>query len=197
MMSDLLGQERSQAEILELAESWRTLLGVQAEVKPNILWCVEAGLPALFEHFGLRVLPDAEMPLGPAVAVYSPPRIEIRESYYNAARREHPVSRFALTHELGHVVLHPQELPKFLKDGIQERQRIARMSVETQADEFAIFFLVPERIARAIGTISGIVHQCGVPYWLARRACEIYGIRYRKLQPYEIADLLAAEEEPI
>jgi hypothetical protein len=195
-MPDLLTKERTQDEINELAQSWRGLFGVAAEEKPDIRWCVEAQLPTLFPHFALVVRDDGELSSGPAVAEYSPPRIEIRESAYLGLITSHPVSRFALTHELGHLVLHPHELPKFLKDGVQERHRLARMSIENQADEFALFFLVPEHIAIRIRSLVGTVQRCAVPYGLARSACDIYGIRYRKLMPYELADLLTSEEEP-
>src|SRR5947207_9876511 len=132
-MSDYFTSARIEGQTADLALSWRELFGVGAELKPDVLWCVEVGLPRRFPNFALIPRADHEMPTEFAVARFEPPRIEVRELLYQAARLHHPKAREILAHELAHIVIHDHVYPKYLKDGAQERKRLLGMSVEHQA----------------------------------------------------------------
>lgn len=55
---------------------------------------------------------------------------------------------FTLAHELGHAVLHPQHIGVH-RDRAMEGPTFSRDPVEFQADKFATFFLLPERLVRS------------------------------------------------
>lgn len=192
-MSDYFTSARIEGQTADLALSWRELFGVSAELKPDVVWCVEVGLPKRFPNFALIPRADCELPTEFAAARFDPPRIEARESLYQVAR-QHPKAREILTHELAHIVIHDHVYPKYFKDGAQERKRLLRMSVEHQADEFLLHFLLPQHIVSKMRSIGEIMERCGVTYQLAVTAGLIAGIRpRRRLQPYEIMDLEAEE----
>ena len=195
-MTDYLGPERSEDHSDALAVSWRVAFGVDNDKRPDIIWCVETGLPRLFPQFALLPRADGDLPDDFALADYDPPRIEIRSSVYSAAKAHHPRARFILAHELGHVVSHDRAYRKFLKDGVQERKRIKRMSLESQADEFALHFLLPEHVIGKMTSIGQVMFQCDVTYSLAVRAGLLCGIRpKRPLLPYEMIDIQREEVE--
>jgi hypothetical protein len=193
-MSDYFTSARPEGQIADLAHSWRELFGVGADFKPDVLWCVEVGLPKRFPNFALIPLIDCELPTEFAVARFDPPRIELRESLYQAARHQRARAREILAHELGHVVMQDHVYPKYLKDGVQERKRLLQMSVEHQADEFRLHFLLPQHIVSKMRSIGEIMERCGVTYRLAVTAGLLVGIRPRRRpQPYEMMHLEAEE----
>ncbi len=196
---DFLGRELSDEKIKALAESWRRQLDIGDNASPDIVWSIEAAFSNKLPHSALIPQTEKELPENLALTIYNPSRILVRENVYLAARDGHPRARYILAHEFGHVVLH-NEMPKSLKDTNQERitlQNLKNMSIERQADTFAHFFLVPEDIARKFHNLSRIVNECLVSVQFGQEAVRKYGLRQkRKLQPYELEALYAAEREP-
>lgn len=92
-------------------------------------------------------------------------------------------------------------MPKSLKDGRQERKLLSaiqrNMSVEIQADDLAFYLMLPRRLVEQCESLAEIVNGFRVPYKLALEAKRQYGLHhFRKLLPYEVADLMMAEDEP-
>jgi Zn-dependent peptidase ImmA (M78 family) len=196
---DVLGSERSPESIEQIASAYRAFLDVSRDPSPNLGRLIELTLSEYFPQTAL--IPRETQDMSDfAVTYFDPPRIEARLDVYHAEQKGHPRAREIYGHELGHLLLH-DALPKSLKDGIQERKLLSdiqrRMSVEEQADLFRLFFLLPRSIVTPMQSLAEVVCICRVPYGLALDAQARYGIRhYRKLQPYEVADLIIAEEEP-
>jgi len=196
---DVLGFERSPESVERIAEAYRAFFGISSDPSPDLGRLIELRLAEHFPQTALIPRERAELS-DFAVTYFDPPRIEARLDVYDAERRGHPRARAIYGHELGHLLLH-EALPKSLKDGVQERKLLSdiqrRMSVEEQADLFRLFFLLPRRIITSMSSLTEVVCVCRVPYGLALEAQHRYAIRhFRKLEPYEVADLMTAEEEP-
>jgi Zn-dependent peptidase ImmA (M78 family) len=58
-----------------------------------------------------------------------------------------PAQRFTAAHEVGHLVLHPQ-ISVLHRDRAIDGSRVARDHVEFEADKFAAYFLLPEKLVR-------------------------------------------------
>lgn len=58
--------------------------------------------------------------------------------------------RFSIAHELGHMELHRDEIKVNLctRDDISDRGRVAKYDLEQEANQFASFFLMPERFVK-------------------------------------------------
>lgn len=197
---DFLGDERTRSNLEATAEALRQLFGVAGERCPDIVWLLEGTLPGLFPQFAVVPRPNAALPRNLAVTHFEPPRIEIRESIWRAAGSGHPRARHVAFHELAHIAIH-ERMPKSLKDGRQERKLLSaiqrNMSVEIQADDLAFYLMLPRRLVEQCESLAEIVNGFRVPYKLALEAKRQYGLHhFRKLLPYEVADLMMAEDEP-
>lgn len=79
-----------------------------------------------------------------------------------------PRTRFTISHELGHVVLHAAEIGGL--DAVAERDHDRRL--EAEANRFAGHFLVPDEALAAAGAD---------PHTLAARYCLTIGAAHRRL----------------
>lgn len=197
---DFLDRERSPADLEARANGLRDLFRLGSQRRIDFVKLLEVELPELFPQFAVVPRSTAELPGNFAITRFDPPRIEVREDVWSAAGRFHPRAQVIASHELAHLVTHGGQ-PKSLKVGPQEhktRSSIQRaMSVERHADDIGFYFLLPRRELEKCHSLSEIVNDFSVPYKLAVRAKTEYRLRrIRKLQPYEVAHLLTAEEDP-
>jgi len=58
--------------------------------------------------------------------------------------------RFSITHELGHMEMHRNEIKVNLctRDDISDRGKVTKYDLEQEANQFASFFLMPERFVK-------------------------------------------------
>ncbi|WP_195930620.1 ImmA/IrrE family metallo-endopeptidase [Hyphomicrobium album] len=106
-----------------------------------------------------------------AWATTSPPEITIRESRLN--QPDDPETRFILSHELFHVVLHPEVRSFLVVDGnakLDFRCKDDLLAIyhnddshELQATVGARAFLMPEKLVRGSLTASALAKCCRVP----------------------------------
>ena len=63
--------------------------------------------------------------------------------------KEFPITtqRFTAAHEIGHLMLHP-EMSVVHRDRALDGKKLSRDRVEFEADKFAVFFLLPEKVVR-------------------------------------------------
>jgi hypothetical protein len=119
----------------------------------------------------------------------------LREDVYQALRRDEPRARFTLMHELGHVVLHANdlvqhgELPHF-GAGFRRANKSGThkpwQDTEWQANAFAGAFLMPARELRALEragmlTTLTLVRRFGVSAEAANYRIKIYSDRRSEL----------------
>jgi Zn-dependent peptidase ImmA (M78 family) len=89
-----------------------------------------------------------------------PPRIVVKESVYRLARQGDARSRFLFAHELGHLVLHPQSTHFRAPNGPKLNKLIKK--IEAQASKFALFFLIPDSVARQFSSAESLSLHCQV-----------------------------------
>lgn len=200
LRDDLLTSPRTSAELERFADAYADVMGFRGKSKLDGLWLLEHALPELMPTFALVVRNDEVLADALAVTFYDPIRIEVSERAYQAARRDHPRAHHTLVHEFAHVALHPRLLPKPLKDSRQERLLAGEMHLmgtEVQADTLAALMMCQRSVVEGLTSIRDVVIECRVPYEIALVAVRHYGERFRRLLPYDKADLFTVEESPL
>ncbi len=98
------------------------------------------------------------------------------------------VTRFTAAHEIGHLVLHPH-LTHLHRDRPADGSNIARDEVEIEADKFASYFLMPEKLLRKAFADRFLTES----FSLSDQAVYALGIRYEKLpkNSRSLAELLS------
>lgn len=196
---DYLGRPRSFEEVEALVFALLKALNIKAAPKLNISWLVEHAFSTLFPHAALIPVRKEEMDESFGLTVYKPTlHILLRQDVYIGLNRNHPLARFVAAHEFGHLVMH-RDMPKYLKDGAQEKKLLKNasdMSTEQQADYFALVLLIPRQHLKDCVSLSDIVQKFNVPIKLARLAAKMYKLNLKRLQPYQIIALAQEEEAP-
>jgi hypothetical protein len=189
-MSDIPVSPRSNADIERLAEGWRRTLDVQDDWAPDILSLLEKAAKEFEALQGLRVifLPDEEMQDDEARAEFDPPRICMRASLACDVRNNVPRVRSTLSHELGHLLLHPG-VPKFRKNA--GNASIANLpafrSAEAQAWVFARAFLMPSWKVEQVNSAKALSLRCRVSLQIAEiRFAQFARPRQRKVELPEV-----------
>ncbi|RWL43878.1 MAG: ImmA/IrrE family metallo-endopeptidase [Mesorhizobium sp.] len=169
MARDLyLSDGKNIAELAAIAASWRDKFEIQSCDKVDIIAILEFKLPRLWPSFHVKVVPDTHMKSNAKTSI-SPPAIIIKKSVYISAAHGHPVSRFILAHELGHLILHRKFENEEMHDtehGYEENisQLNALESIEDQASIFCRFFMAPPALAhRFIKDKEGLSKAAGIP----------------------------------
>lgn len=102
------------------------------------------------KQFEYRIVPDVELGGDEAITLVSEKhvRILIARSTYDRLRSLDRRARFTIAHELGHGVLHKNAVQLARSREINTKRVVpAYTSVERQAEVFASFFLVSDRMA--------------------------------------------------
>jgi Zn-dependent peptidase ImmA (M78 family) len=76
---------------------------------------------------------------------------------YRLARQGDATSRFLFAHEIGHLVLHSTS-PHFHARKSSKREKIT----EAEASQFALFFLIPDSVARRFKTAESLSVHCQI-----------------------------------
>jgi hypothetical protein len=95
----------------QVARILREELGIDAEIWLDVL----DALRRMKFHGYIRdyvCLPDVEMPDAEAKFVSAERKIYLRQSVYNAAKRDEPHARFTVVHEIAHSALYHQHTRK-------------------------------------------------------------------------------------
>jgi len=153
-------------DIKSAAQQLRDSLGVADQKLFNIVELLEKEMPKAIDDFRLEVLARSDVP--EVYATSAPPRIFATEPVYRLARQGDANSRFLLAHEVGHLVLHSVCHPSAGSNGSAERVKAS----EAQASIFALFFLIPDSIARRFKTAESLSVQCQIRRELAELRLE-------------------------
>jgi hypothetical protein len=148
------------------AQQLRDSLGVADQKLFNIVELLEKKLPEAIDDFRLEVLARSDIP--EVYATSTPPRIFATEPVYRLARQGDANSRFLFAHEVGHLVLHSAPDSAAGSNGSTERARAS----EAAASIFALFFLIPDSIARRFKTAQSLSVQCQIRRELAELRLE-------------------------
>lgn len=196
---DYLGKPRSFEDIEALVGALCKTLNTEIIPKLNIAWLIECVFTKLFPHAAVIPVSSGEIKGALGLTLYEPsPRILLRKDVYIGLNNTHPKSRFIAAHEFGHLVMH-STLPKSLKDGVQEKillKNASSMSLELQANYFAVALLIPRKYAKTCSSIYEIVDKFNVPIELARLAIDLYKLNTEKMHPYQLCDLAQREDSP-
>jgi Zn-dependent peptidase ImmA (M78 family) len=149
-----------------LAQLIRKSLGLSDQKAFNIVELLENEMPSVINHFRLEVLARSD-----EQEVYStktPPRIFATESVYRLAREGDTRLRFLIAHEMGHLLLHSSSAHFGASNRLDRR-------IEAQASKFALFFLIPDSVARQFSNAESLSFHCQVRPEVAELRMEYLG----------------------
>ncbi len=139
----------------------------------DIVKFAEHTLAEVIDGFDLiPVSPDKLPPCTEALADVTRPIIKVSEHIYDAACDGAHRPRFTIAHEIGHLVLHRNQLSAFARRS-EKTPHQAYEDSEWQADTFAGAILAPLIEVRSFGRIQDISDTYGISYSAAT-------IRYKK-----------------
>ena len=154
----------SRAKIEAYAEAVRTALGIDLDVKVDMLRLIEFVLPRHLPGFWYDVVPDHELGAAEATTSTTERLIKISQSCYEAARNGQARYPFTLAHEFGHLMLHTGKPASLARGDVK-----AYLDPEWQADSFAAAFLAPAEMVATCNSVSELMRRSG----LSREAAEI------------------------
>jgi hypothetical protein len=143
--------------------------------------------------FAFFVLPDTEMSDVVAAATCNPPQVYMRQSVMDGLKQGRPSDRIIVTHEIMHIVLGHEGVPKNRMIGGNTVVPFIpkSRSAERQATLAAMAFLMPTKLVQQRATVSELVREFGV----TRRAAEVRFEQARRQGPREspsfVADFLS------
>jgi hypothetical protein len=195
---DKLGSPLPARILEEFASRWRTAAGVGDEPPFDVSKAIWRLAKLAGPTHGLHIVPRPDEQMGDKEAWASalPPTITIRESRF--VKPDCPDTRFILSHELFHVLLHPEgqsfrvvggnAKPVFLsKDDLLAIYH-DDMSHEVQADVAARAFLMPANQVFKSASASDLARNCNVP--LREAQLRYAQIRTAKKCPKEVKAFL-------
>jgi hypothetical protein len=188
MQESFIVPRRTDGEVAGLAYEWRKVLGVEDCWAPDIIALLEKELPERLPGFEL-VRQSDEM-LGRAEAFARHPRIFVRETVYQKALEWDGRSRFTLTHEMGHLFLHPDTpSPRIVSGNRRAPIDEPNRSSEWQANRFAAHFLMPVHVVREFNSFEALAEHCKVSLDAAKRRFREVGHVREPLSPETLAML--------
>jgi hypothetical protein len=167
-------------DIESTAQHLREFLGFSDQSVFDIVELLENDMPKVFEDFRLEVLEESG-----AQEIYStkvPPRIFAKGQICDLARQGDARSRFVIAHEIGHLFLHSYS-PHFRTP---DRIEAGAKSVELEASQFALAFLIPSSVARGFNDPKLLSLYCKVD----RKAAEMRMLNVRQNLEAEIMERL-------
>jgi len=161
---------RSRADISSRADVLRQhlklLSGERVDAFPVVDY-VEFILPQVFEDFVLEIVEDKEMPGMEGATWPDRMRMQLPRSVYERAAANDGRSRFTMSHELGHLLLH-RGIP-FAREmrssefGESKVSDIATFECsEWQANEFAAALLMPASLVRECPSVRDVMERFSV-----------------------------------
>lgn len=200
---DRLGSPRPARILEEFAGRWRAAAGVGGESQFDVVKALWRLAKLAGPTYGLRIVPrpDKEMSNKEAWATTSPPSITVRQT--RLASPHDPETRFILSHELFHVLLHPSIRSFRVVGGNAKLVFLSKDDLlaiyhddgshEVQADVAARAFLMPANQVLGSASASDLARHCNVPLREAR-------LRFAQLQtakksPKEVKAFLASRRD--
>jgi Zn-dependent peptidase ImmA (M78 family) len=165
---------RSDKELEEIADEIRRRLGFAGDETPTALEIL-----ARFQErcaVELKVRPDCEMGRKEAYLASKPARLFVRESTYEAMKKDQPRARMTLLHEIAHYFLHPGAPKARMADGNATPKFIKPPeSAERQARVVAAAILMPRLIVSESSSSKHLQERC-------RASAEAAEIRFARLR---------------
>lgn len=169
---------RREEVIAEVAARTRALCDRSRSLTFRITDFVHALRVRMTQPFDLEIFPAGPDRVDPAfVRMEWDPRnpkgstrISLHVSNVTWTRSEEgdPRSRFVIAHELGHIILHRNDISYFSDQTLPELQYLpSERRAEWQANTFAKHLLLPADIARELREKDAILELCQVEEWLA------------------------------
>jgi Zn-dependent peptidase ImmA (M78 family) len=191
MQKDNWGQYLSLKDIEAKANQTRKQLGLGEKSVFNVVGVVEKRLCRIIPDFSLCTKSELELGNIEAYMDYNPTRMVGRADVVLLARYGEPRFRFTIAHEVGHAVLHPNQIMP--RKGI-DKQRYSSIpraySVEAQADTFAAFFLMSRAITNDFDDPQSLARFCKV----SEAAAEIH-MRMLELWPKKSEKVIRGFQE--
>jgi len=190
-------------EIEKRAAHLRNALPGSLEPAPDIIGLAEymgIGAPLAFEP---TTLPDNHMGRAHAYVSKDGRRLLLSESVTYAANINQSWARFIVAHELGHIDLghatfHKRPMNRIVGGNAEIKFIPPNESSEWQANAFARCFLMPQSIARGVGSATKLAALCAVPSdQAAIRFAEITNfLSGRRATSSDIVSILASQQRP-
>ena len=153
--------------ICAITQSLRTHLGLMDENFFPVIQLYEV-LNFVFPGAWFQVFEDHDLPDVEARTFPDRQEIRLRNSVYEAATRGDGRSRFTLTHEIGHLVMHKG---LSLNRAFENAQHKIYCNSEWQADIFASNLLMPSHLLQGyVGDCDAIANDFGTSYTAAEVA---------------------------
>lgn len=164
-----------------IAAFFRKKFQMERELVPDVALIFSDWLPLLPATASLKLVgrPDHRMD-GDAYCRSESHRIYVKESIRLAALALDGFARFILLHELFHYLHHKGAYKKHYRIGVDRSVVWISdvYSMETQADNFALAFLMPNWIVKTVANVAELARTCSVPLFLAHRRFEQYQLRF-------------------
>lgn len=164
-MNDFIAAPLSKVQILRLTQKIRSLLNLQNDLFFDVVRFVEFFLQEFIPGFTYEYVDQSDLPPG-TYAYYDPVNklMRISIAVYEGAIRGNGRDRFTIAHEIGHCLLHSNEL--LLCRNIENRPLQAFENPEWQANTFASFLLMPPDLIQNLPE-SVISDRCKTSYQAA------------------------------
>lgn len=161
-MYKLKAEPLSNDDITFITQYLRKQLRCDSNSPLNILAILEYAMPELSENFNYSIKQQKDMRIN--AHAYTDPQtneIVIREDIYERARLGEGRDRFTIAHEIGHYILHSNEVVALTRVYPDEKIKPYE-DVEWQADAFAGELLCPSSALTPNLTIDEIADKYGV-----------------------------------
>lgn len=139
----------------------RRLMQFADDEKIDMLWLLEHLLPATFDDYELRILPDSKLRGVEGLTDLSKPVVSMPECTYNSLYHHEPRARFTAAHEVGHLFMHSGKPLHYARTS---KKYDPELDPEWQANVFAAAFLMPAAGLRRCSTIEQAMEKFGVGY---------------------------------
>lgn len=149
---------RSKAQIRGFVNRVREIFRVKLDSKLPVLYILETLCSGLDENgYTLEIVPISSMSERYAETIPEKKIVRIREDVYNGVYEEKPRDLFTVCHEIGHILLHSNDIISFAR----ENENVKKYEdPEWQANIFAAEFLAPARMCKNM-SVEEIVNTYG------------------------------------
>ena len=152
----------SQAAIRSMTLAIRKRFGFFESYYFPVVEFLENVMPEIFTGFNYEYVEKMKMGGVEGLTIPETNTIRIREDVYEAAMRDEGRARFTIAHEIGHYVMHKNQVPGFsrTKEKLVIDHKVFEDS-EWQANAWAGELLMPYHLIHGM-TIYEIVEKCKV-----------------------------------
>ncbi len=171
-MSQYSAIPRNKQEIRQIAQNIRKTLNIPASKAFPIMSFIEYILKLLDDDFTLDIVSDRKLKGAYAKTYPEQHKIVVRETVYNGACNREGFYRIIMAHELGHYILHTNDMICLAKSMYNEKMP-KEYNVEWQADIFAYELMMPFDVVKHARNGSEIADICATSITDARKRFDI------------------------